>query len=443
MRSLVRYAPPRGNNPATQPAPPQPQSSAKNMAASKTILIVTASHLCRNPRVVKEATALGEAGHLVTVLTVSVDDRLEHLDRALVSRLPFRRLALDLVPGTVSGRLRSILQRASTWGARRLLRHCGIETAQALGPHRLLARHTRRMAADLTILHTEIPLLCAEELASSGRRMAVDLEDWYSEDLLPEDRVGRPMRLLKTAESFALNRALYVSTTSQVMSEAMAQSYASPAPLVIRNVFPLQARCRLDRAESGEAPAFVWFSQTIGPGRGLEFFIDAWLRLRRRTALHLVGDDRRGHAARLATCIPADRRRDFHVHAAVPPAELPDLLARFDFGLAVEPAYPTNRDLTISNKLFQYMNAGLAVVATDTLGQMEVMNQTPGIGLAARIEDPGALAADLDATLSGPGRLRAMQEASRAAAERRFCWDRERQVLLEAVDRALAATPAS
>ena len=34
------------------------------------ILIISAGHLCRNPRVVKEADALGRAGHDVTVLTV-------------------------------------------------------------------------------------------------------------------------------------------------------------------------------------------------------------------------------------------------------------------------------------------------------------------------------------------------------------------------------------
>ena len=39
------------------------------------ILILTASHLCRNPRVVKEATTLGAAGYEVTVMSVCLQER--------------------------------------------------------------------------------------------------------------------------------------------------------------------------------------------------------------------------------------------------------------------------------------------------------------------------------------------------------------------------------
>ena len=47
--------------------------------SQKKILILTASHLCRNPRVVKEATTLGTAGYDVTVMSISVQERFERL----------------------------------------------------------------------------------------------------------------------------------------------------------------------------------------------------------------------------------------------------------------------------------------------------------------------------------------------------------------------------
>ena len=46
---------------------------------TKKILILTSAHLCRNPRVVKEATTLGAAGYDVTVMSISVQPRFEHL----------------------------------------------------------------------------------------------------------------------------------------------------------------------------------------------------------------------------------------------------------------------------------------------------------------------------------------------------------------------------
>ena len=70
--------------------------------------------------------------------------------------------------------------------------------------------------------------------------MAVDVEDWYSEDLMFTDRRSRPLRLLRAAESFALNHAVYTTTTSESMAAGLAATYGCRAPLVLRNTFPLQ-----------------------------------------------------------------------------------------------------------------------------------------------------------------------------------------------------------
>ena len=81
--------------------------------------IVTGAHLCRNPRVVKEATALREAGHRVTVLGPAMDDGLSELDDALVREGGFEhRVVVDLRPGALH-RTRHRLVRAARYGGRR------------------------------------------------------------------------------------------------------------------------------------------------------------------------------------------------------------------------------------------------------------------------------------------------------------------------------------
>jgi glycosyltransferase involved in cell wall biosynthesis len=123
----------------------------------------------------------------------------------------------------------------------------------------------------------------------------------------------------------------------------------------------------------------------------------------------------------------------------VSPESLPDKLAEFDLGLALEPRRFSSRDLTITNKIFQYMNAGLAVVATDSAGQGEVLRAAPDAGLLVAAHETGELARQLDRLLADPARLRTMQAAARRAAEEKFCWEREAPRLLAAVERALAA----
>ncbi|MBC8011946.1 MAG: hypothetical protein H7067_17805, partial [Burkholderiales bacterium] len=78
------------------------------------ILVVTNGPLARNPRVWKEASALGAAGHEVTVLTPRNHAPSEPLDAALCAAAPFRRVTVDLIPGFGSS------PRRVFW---RLLRH--------------------------------------------------------------------------------------------------------------------------------------------------------------------------------------------------------------------------------------------------------------------------------------------------------------------------------
>ncbi|HEX2852744.1 MAG TPA: glycosyltransferase [Opitutaceae bacterium] len=401
------------------------------------ILILSASHLCRNPRVLKEATTLGHAGYDVTVMSVSSHARFEDMDRELMKGLPFQRKTIDYSAPTKSARLANFLQRCGTWGARLLCVRLRIELAQSLGPAGALLRFARSHPADLTIVHTEIPIWAAEHLVGDGRRVAVDIEDWYSEDLMFADRRSRPLRLLRRAENFVLHHAVYSSTTSQSMASALAETYRCRAPLVIHNTFPLQSQPRTDRPPGGDAPAFIWFSQTIGPGRGLELFFAAWARTTQRSRVCLVGDERPGYRQRLLERIPEHRRGDVTFHPLVTPEALPLKLAEYDLGLALEPHWPRNRDVTISNKIFQYMNAGLALVATDTAGQSEVMRAAPESGLLLQAHETTRNAAALDALLGDPARLRACQNASRAAAVEKFCWEKDAQQLLAAVAGAL------
>lgn len=401
------------------------------------ILILTSAHLCRNPRVVKEAATLGAAGYDVTVMSVSVQERFERMDRELMRGLPFKRVTIDYAAETVGARLADFFQRSATWLTRRLCREFKVETAQTLGPASALLRFARTFPADLTLVHTEIPIWAAQYLIRDGRRVAVDVEDWYSEDLLYADRQSRPIKLLRHAEEAALRQAVYSSATAQSMADALTAAYRCRPPIVIRNSFPLQPRSRADTPATAGAPSFIWFSQTIGPGRGLELFFAAWARTKQPSKVYLLGDERPGYRQKLLRRLPPARRGDLHFIPLVTPEQLPDKLAEFDIGLALEPRWPLNRNITITNKILQYLNAGLAVIATDTAGQQEVMAAAPDCGLLITAHETAEYAQKLDALLGDHDRLRAAQLAARAAAEREFCWERETPRLLAAVAAAL------
>ncbi len=411
------------------------------MNASR-ILIITNGHLSRNPRPLKEADTLGRAGFDVTVLGVRHHAAAEATDVALLRTAPFRRLSVDFLPAAPSAppgeRAAIFTRRLRLRLARLAATRLGWLSMESLGPSSDLLRAATRHAADLTLVHNEVPHWVGTRLLSAGHRVAADIEDWHSEDLLPHARAGRPLSLLRATERTLLHRAAYSSTTSQALAEALHTRYGGRRPIVLSNSFPLQPDPRT--GPWGEPPAFFWFSQTLGPGRGLEEFLAAWTRTVHPSRLVLLGEPPAGYRAQLLAPLAPTRRADIAFLPLVPPAALPSLIARHDIGLALEQSDIVSRDLTVTNKILQYLNAGLAVVATPTAGQREILGRAPDAGRLVDFADSTAAAADLDALLADRSALARHQAAARRAAAETYCWERVSPVFLAAVAKALRVT---
>ena len=395
------------------------------------ILIISSGSPCRNPRPLKEAATLGRAGHEVTLLTVSESPALDAMDQALVAGQRFRHESVGRQPGALGHFLRRVRQRLAVQAT-----IAGFPTLHALGQIGPLRRRAFALPADLTIVHNEIPFWIGCDLIQAGRKVAADFEDWHSEDLRPADRRGRPLAPLRSLERQLLLHAAYTSTTSAALSDALVRRYACPAPLVLTNSFPLQSDPRTGPA--GATPAFFWFSQTIGPGRGLEEFCAAWIRTTHPSRVVLLGQVSEGFDRRLLSQLPGAFRARLEFLPLVPPAGLPGVIARHDIGLALEQSFIASRDLTITNKILQYLNAGLAIVASDTAGQREVLARAPGAGILADLGQPAALGLQLDQLLADRRRMAEMGAAARHAAETIYCWEIEAPRLLERVEASLA-----
>ncbi len=403
---------------------------------SNRILIVSGAALSRNPRVLKEAATLAEAGHDVTVLTLRNHALAESFDLRIMATARFRRIVLDVAAAPGASRIQVLFRRLKTARARWVARKFGVVTMETIGPAGELLALARRQPADLVIGHTELGLWVAARLLAEGRKVAADIEDWHSEDLPPADRTGRPVQLLRETEAALLRGAAYTTTTSGALADALHQAGGGRRPVVVSNSFPLQSNPR--NTSPGDPPAFIWFSQTLGSDRGLEGFLDAWNRMTIHSRLVLVGEDHGGYRETLRALVSSSRQSLIEFRDLVPPDELPGLIARHDVGLALEANNCLNRDLTITNKILQYLNAGLAIVVTPTAGQREVLAHDPAAGILLEA-DPSANAAALDRLIGDPARLQASQGAARRLAETHYCWEHESRTLLNLVEQALSA----
>jgi glycosyltransferase involved in cell wall biosynthesis len=409
------------------------------------ITVITAGHLSTCPRILKAAESLAADGHEVVAVSTNFVGWGTAADADLRTRLHLPWKVVDYSRAT-----------ANLLRIRAGMRHrvCRV-LSKIFGPERVpvavLGRATTRVLPELVNAAAELPsdliyggggALLATALAAKRLNVpyAVDLEDFHQAEHAVTDAEGVfSNRLAQAAESIVFRDAAFLTTSSDAIADRYAATYGK-RPLVISNTFPLPAREPEFASVDGTGLRMYWFSQTIGPGRGLEDAVQAAGLAEINCELHLLGNPSGGYLDRLSSMAKerAPRLRVVH-HAPQPPDRMVDMCRGFHVGLALELSEPLNRALCLTNKAFTYILAGLAVVFTDTPGQQALaMDLGPGAFMYSA-GDIGKLAQGLRLWAEDPAQLLAARRAAWAAACRRWHWHHpeEEGVLLRAVREVL------
>jgi glycosyltransferase involved in cell wall biosynthesis len=387
------------------------------------ILILIGGHLCTAPRPQKEAEALALAGHDVMVAGVWFEPQLVARDQSLCDAKSWQfQPILDFRGITTRQKLIQLKVRLQVKFARAAFRRWKRCSVGLLGYGAVeMLQFAQNYRADLTIVHSEAGLWVGQQLLQQGYRIGVDFEDWFSQDLLPKAQTQRPIAWLKTLEATLARNCHYCLVPSQAMAMAIATAYDCPIPTVVYNAFPIYYQ-QLSQAITHDrsdriTPSLHWFSQTIGPGRGLETLFKALPLIQGLIQIHLRGNCPPAYQTWLQDQLPADWRDRFFVHDTVNNQELPARIAEHDIGLALETATIPSRDLTVTNKIFQYLEAGLAIIATDTTGQKEVLQICSLAGQLVASDDAPSLAAAINHWIAHPDQLAIAKQAATRADE--------------------------
>ena len=410
------------------------------------ICLISPGHLTSNPRLVKEADALTEAGHEVTVISGWSFKPHQAEDRRFESRPWAQRHRVAF--GALASPHRRLWQRLRQRLARGLVRLGALGPAVAIrawhpaGPD--LIQAARGVRADLYIAHYPAALPAAALAARvHGGRYAFDAEDFHLGDFPEEPAYDFQRQLLRTIEGRYLPGCVFTTAASPGIADAYADAYGIPLPVVLRNVFPLSHAPEgpTPRGTAMPGPSLYWFSQTIGPDRGLECAVRAIALAESKPHFYLRGFISDAYRQRLLALARAEGLEDrLHLLAPAPPEQMERLAAAYDLGLVAETGATPNRRIALTNKLFTYALAGVPAVISDIPAHQSYAESAEESVRLFATDDPQSLGAAVDALWGGDGSP--LAQARRAAfllGQERLNWEVEQIRLLDAVELALAS----
>ena len=403
-----------------------------------TVCLVTPGQPSTNPRLVKEADALIETGAEVHVVACKFEEWADDADDSFDDRAWTTHW---LRFGTQAPRWLDLCQRARRRACREVSRLVGPQVGLAERAFHYiipeLTRTTSRIRADLYIAHNlaALPPAC-QAARQHGAKLGFDAEDFHRGQFADHSARSLEQRLTEHLEEQYMPHCDYLTAASDGIGAAYAETLDVPSPTTILNVFPWSdrdvdvPRDVLDAERPDGTRSLYWFSQTIGPDRGLQDALRALPHLPNDVVLSLRGQWASGYEPKFREQAQAlgvhDRVRHLDL---VPPEELIVRTAEHDIGLALEHPVSKNRRICVTNKIFTYLLAGVPFVATETPGQKPIVQDLPD---AARGYSPGDVEGFASAVRSLLDAQCAHQAALRAAKER-YSWDVKKKKYLEVV----------
>jgi glycosyltransferase involved in cell wall biosynthesis len=384
-------------------------------------------------RAEKIARSLTEAGHEVHMVARNRMRRpeREQLTECVVHRIPPLPVVADM-PG-----IGDAINAASMFPA--------FFNPRWLRRIRVVATEIR---ADL-ILCRDLPLLPTAVWV--GRRLNIpvilDMAENYAAMIRGvwdngrhrwSDWLVRNPRIIEAVERWSIRHADHIIVVVEESRDRLVSLGVSEGRITIVSNTPPKSRAAglLDRAAPSSlrgAIELVYLGLLEAP-RGIATLIEAVRQCRDRgtdVRLTLIGDgrDRRDFEIQARSFDPTGTCVRFRGY--VPNS---DALAALRFAdIGVIPHHSDESwNSTIPNKLFDYMAAGIPVVASDTRPVQRVVQGT-GCGRTFRDRDAADLAATI-LSLSEPISRRACAEAGHRAIEARYNWEEDSRRLLASVE---------
>lgn len=390
---------------------------------------------------VKEADALSNAGFDVTVLYSYWNQWGSDFTDQLLPAKKWKAVSVGGDP----------IKDTSTYFISRLIFTLAKWVINLLGPlpyfteiatsrsSYFLIRAAKKYPADIYIAHNLGALPAAIKAAKKhSAKCGFDAEDFHRNET-GNSTTSLNYKLTKYIEDKYLPLTDHVTASSPQITSRYKELYPAIDPVTILNVFPKTIVSKPPAENTAGPIKIVWFSQTVGTNRGIDDTILALKQLNSDNfELHLLGkasDEVKNTFKNMA----GNAAKHIYFHEPVAPDDVIDLIAQFDIGLASEPGFSINNQLALSNKIFTYLQAGLAIIASDTPAQQSFLAAYHEVGNLYPIKNTKAVADVLMSYDADRVKLFNTRQASLKLGTEQLNWENESVKFLNLVNKTLSS----
>jgi glycosyltransferase involved in cell wall biosynthesis len=244
-------------------------------------------------------------------------------------------------------------------------------------------------AQDVHLLGVAARAASRARAAGSNTRLVYDAHE-YIQGLAPP----RPVQAWSNLEAEYIRRADAVVTVAPAIAELLQHDYKLEVrPTVVMNIPAVISDTSRSLRRDLDLPDFetlLVYSGGLDASRGVHTLVKALERIP-EVHLALVSKARTSYTLELEAIAERGGYRDrLHFASFVEPQQVVGYLSSADIGVHTIVSGPINHEVTLPNKLFEYMHARLPIVISDCKA-MSTLVQELGIGRVFKSEDVDSL----------------------------------------------------
>lgn len=342
------------------------------------ILFVLSGNLSTTPRAVKNIE-LALKYYDVEIIKVNLHQKWNNLDRDYNYK---KIVAINVTKKNIKWLIFSIYHKLCNFFIKIFKHNLKINAAICQKNSLFILHNLKKLSPeyDLIIAQGGGAIWPVYEYAHKNDiQFGIDIEDYHPGEF---PRGALLQNCWKAVLKKTLPKANYITYASPIIGTNIQNLIQNKIQntILLNNAFPasefISPKTEQKKNQS-EKLKFVWFSQTIDKGRGLENFIRAASKHKNRLTLNLFGNIVNDFYEK--EILP---NIDFiKINQPISQKQLHKKLSDYNIGLALETDEASfNRQICWTNKLFAYAQAGLYILATNTSGQKQFIETNPWAG---------------------------------------------------------------